>query len=295
MRQIRGMVGLIAVGLLLTGCAARTESAREPAGPTAGSALAPADPLALIGLWTITEADEEKGAILRLAERLTLFRACGYIAGTWRASADGLFVGHTASGGPGRRPGVTPTGPCASGPGDVTTPGWLRRVSGFRQDGDAQLLLDEQGETVARLVPGARLTPGPNLDAMGTAPPVVDDDARRVMAPASPVPTNLRPAVRSDLPGRWVAAEDLWNDAAFVEFAPNNEWHGSDGCNAQGGRWVFGSAGALLATDGPSTMIGCDGMLVGLWLRHTYRAGFDGDVLVLLDQTGKEVGRLLRG
>jgi hypothetical protein len=284
MRQTRWTVGSVVVGLLLAGCAAPTGPAGAPAGPNPSSAPAAADPLALIGLWTVTEADEEEGAILRLAERLTLFRTCGYAEGTWRATTDGLFLGDTFG------------GSCGSGPKAHLNPDWLRRAAGFRADGDARLLLDEEGETVARLLPGARLTPSPNLAPQEAAPPVVDDAARRIMAPASPVPANLRPAVRSDLPGRWVPVGNQWNAKAFVEFAHDGEMHGSDGCNGNGGlRWLSGRAGAVVATTGLTTLMACNNAPIQSWLAHVYRAGFDGDVLVLLDQAGKELGRLRRG
>jgi hypothetical protein len=283
MRQIGRMIGLVAVGLLAA-CAAPTGSAEEPVGPSSGSTSSPSDPLALIGAWTITEADEEQGAVLRLVTGdLTLFRACGYAMGHWRATPDGLFIGHMFGG--------------SCGSDAIATPAWLRRANGFRQDGDARLLLDEQGQTVARLLPGARPTPGSSLAPYEAAPPVADEAARRILAPAAPVPANLRSAVRSDLLGRWIPADGRrrnGNQEPFVAFAADGEWRGSDGCNGGAGRWGSGRAGALLATAGLSTLIACNGVPVPSWLAQTYRAGFDGDVLVLLGQTGEELGRLRR-
>jgi hypothetical protein len=282
------MVTSAVVGPLLAGCAAPTGSAGEPAGPRPNSAApATADPLALIGSWTVTEAAEEPGAILRLGTgELSLFRACGYVMGNWRATTDGLFVGHTFG------------GDCGSDAGPLATPVWLRRAFGFRQDGDTQLLLDKQGETVARLLSGAQPTPGPNLAPQEAAPPVVDEAARRLLAPASPSPANLRPSVGSDLLGRWVPADRRGRTAKerpFAEFGSDGEWRGSDGCNGGFGRWMSGPAGSLLITSGPSTLMLCDGVPVPSWLAQTYRAGFDGDVLVLVNQTGRELGRLQRG
>jgi hypothetical protein len=282
MRQIGRMIGLVAVGLLLAACAAPMGSTDEPSVPTPTFVPSPADPLALIGSWTITEAGEQQGAILRLAAGdLTLFRACG-LMGHWRATTDGLFVAHIFG--------------ADCGSDAIDTPAWLRRASGFRQDGKTQLLLDDKGQTVARLLPGARPSPGPHLASEMATPPVADDEARRILAPAASVPANLRPAVRSDLIGRWVPADGgRWNaEQPFAEFATDGEWRGSDGCNGGSGRWTSGRAGALLATAGISTLIGCHGVPVPSWLGQTHRAGFDGDVLVLLDQTGKELGRLRR-
>lgn len=246
MRQIRWTVGPVFVGLLVVACAAPTDPTGERAGPTTGFAPATADPLTLIGSWTITEAEEEEGAILRLATGdLTLFRRCGQVMGHWRATTDALFVAHTFS--------------SDCGPDAIATPAWLRRVASFRQDGDARLLLDQQGETVARLRPVAQPTSGTRVNLNETAPPVVDEEARRTLAPASPVPGNLRPAVRSTLLGRWVPSDGQSNGIhePFVEFAPDGEWHGSDGCNRSSGRWGTGPAGTLLATIGASTLIAC--------------------------------------
>jgi hypothetical protein len=57
---------------------------------------------------------------------------------------------------------------------------------------------------------------------------------------------------------------------------------------------VIGAGGSLLAVAGPSTLIGCANVPIALWLSGGRRAGFDGRTLVLLDATGKELGRLTR-
>ncbi|EXG82156.1 hypothetical protein [Cryptosporangium arvum] len=81
--------------------------------------------------------------------------------------------------------------------------------------------------------------------------------------------------------------------AAFVEFADDGTRTGSDGCNGQGDRWTV-TPTSPLATDGPSALIGCDGAPVGGWLAVTAMAGLSSGVLVLLDPTGAEEGRLRR-
>ena len=64
---------------------------------------------------------------------------------------------------------------------------------------------------------------------------------------------------------------------------------------AGAGRWVSGPLGMLLATRGPMTLMGCEGMAgVPGWLASTARAGFDGETLVLFDVDGRELGRLIR-
>ncbi|MEH0933791.1 hypothetical protein [Micromonospora psammae] len=254
-----------------------------------------ADPVALIGAWKVAEVDEGAGDILRLApdthDGLLLFSRCGVLMGMWQANVNGLFVagtsGYSAShDGPGCRPGAG------------ATPAWLRRASAFRVEGGSPVLLDDRGGPVARLLPGAKPTPGPNLLPSLAEPPVVTDEVRRAFAPAAALPAGLTPARRDTLLGRWVPmgvpTSSPRPERPHVELRDDGEWRGSDGCNGEGGRWVAGPAGDLLATSGPSTLIGCDNISVGFWLSNASRAGLDGDVLVLLDAQGGETGRLQR-
>ena len=80
----------------------------------------------------------------------------------------------------------------------------------------------------------------------------------------------------------------------FAEFAADRTWAGSDGCNRSSGAWGVDDAGRLLATGGITTAMGCDGAQVPGWVTWAGRAGFDGEVLVLLDRDGGELGRLVR-
>jgi hypothetical protein len=147
--------------------------------------------------------------------------------GSWRATPDGLFVDHVSGG----------SGACYHGPGSV--PGWLRLAAGHRADGPDRLLVDREGDTVARLVPGGR----PKVDA-DTAPsegepPVLTDELRRMLSPAAPLPGGLQPAAAADLVGRWVPSDPAGTRAPqppFVQLAADGGWTGSDGCNGQGGR-----------------------------------------------------------
>jgi hypothetical protein len=283
------LVAMVAVGALTAGCGGQGGTRPGvPDSPQLGStgSPGPADPVALIGNWRLAEVAEEPDGILRLApDRVQLFGRCGMLVGSWRADAGGLFVVGMfgASGAEGR------TG-CAKA--DRLTPDWLRLVRSYRVEGDTRVLLDGEGALVARLLPGAKPTAGPDLAASEVEPPRATDEVRRWSAPAAALPVTLTPAEADRLVGRWVPASGP--ERAYVEFGADGEWRGSDGCNRQAGRWIAGPGGALLATTGFSTLIGCDSAPVGAWLSSSWRAGLDGETLVLLDFRGGEAGRLRR-
>ncbi|OKI63994.1 hypothetical protein A6A27_26070 [Micromonospora sp. CB01531] len=242
--------------------------------------------MALLGNWTLAGVAEEPHGILRLApDRMQLFGRCGILVGSWRADTGGLFVAGMfgSSGAEGGRG-------CDDAPGQ--NPQWLQRVASYRLEGDTPMLLDADGALVARLLPGATPTPGPYLAASEVAPPEITDEVRRQFAPAAALPATLAPVAGDRLVGKWVPVSGP--RTAYVEFKADGEWRGSDGCNGQAGRWVVGSGGAFLATTGPSTQIGCDGVPVGAWLTSSWRAGLAGETLVLLDARSKETGRLRR-
>ncbi|MET8911543.1 hypothetical protein [Micromonospora sp. NPDC004551] len=297
----------VTVGALLAGCAGT--AGPEPIAPTGPPATGAhptggptTDPVALIGNWTVT-ADGGDGGVLRLAPSdqgdLMWFDRCGVSMGTWRADAGGLFVADLSGRSRSDRPG------CPSDPRQG--PDWLPRAAAFRTAGDTPILLDDRGRQVARLAPGGRPTPGPNLLPALAEPPVVTPEVRRALAPADPLPAGLTPADRAALLGRWVPVVARRSGPAvpggdrrggptpaYVELRDGGAWRGSDGCNGQGGRWTAGAAGALLATAGPSTLIGCENVPVAGWLSTAARAGLDGDVLVLVDARGTETERLRR-
>ncbi|MBB6378962.1 heat shock protein HslJ [Pseudonocardia eucalypti] len=114
---------------------------------------------------------------------------------------------------------------------------------------------------------------------------------------AADAESGMEPAGANQLIGRWVPADGAGAHdpkPAFVEFAPDGRWTGSDGCNAQRGRWRAGPDGTLWATAGPSTKIGCSNVPVAAWLVDASRAALDGGTLVLLAADGREHARLTR-
>jgi hypothetical protein len=137
--------------------------------------------------------------------------------------------------------------------------------------------------------------PGPDIAPSEAEPPKVTDDLRKQLGPAAGLPRGLEPAEKARLVGRWVPVDSPTGrvpEVPHVRLSSEGDWSGSDGCNSQGGRWTAGAGWSLLAVAGPQTLIGCQGADVGGWLSGASRAGFDGAVLVLLDSSGNELGRL---
>jgi hypothetical protein len=94
--------------------------------------------------------------------------------------------------------------------------------------------------------------------------------------------------------GRWAPTDAPTGYASHATFGGDAQWSGSDGCNGLRGHWRSGSDGALLAVGSGSNDIGCENIPVDQRLVRAARAGFDGDVLVLVDRQGAEVGRFDR-
>ncbi len=286
---LRWMAGVAAL-LALAGCGAGTAGAPapEPEQTSSASGPAPGDPVALVGLWEVTGAKgEEAGAILRLADSsLSIWRDCGVLSGGWRADPAGLFLGSVGSW----------SGSCDLAPDPQ--PAWLTRVGGFRVAGDELLLLDADGATVARLVPGRRPAHRDDIADSESAPPVVTDELRAALRTVAPLPAGLRPATAAELARRWMPAvtdRRARPEQPFAQLRADGSWTGSDGCNGTGGRWIAGAGGALLAVGGFQTAIGCANVPIGTWLTETARAGIADGQLVLLDRSGKETGRLRAG
>lgn len=171
------LVGLLLV--LLSGCSAPSHSADgEQSLAVDGDS---ADPIALVGLWTVEGAGEEDGAVLRLdVGLLDLFRGCGAISGSWSADHDGLFVAGTDGW----------SGEC----GDDPRPSWLSEAALHRPDGDGHLLLDDTGDVVARLGPSDVSGLPPNVAQSSAHPPVVTDDVREAFRPSAPLPDGVEAA-----------------------------------------------------------------------------------------------------
>ncbi len=292
------MVATLGVVAVLAGCGSApvvngspgaSGPSRSP-GPPEASASATSDPVALVGSWIVSDAQgAAPGTVLRLGDDLSLWGRCGYLAGSWRANDHGLFAGTVFGGDPS----------CVTG-NTIPSPVWLESAAGFAADGAGLSLLDAHGTVVARLHPGGHPTPGSNLLPSLADPPVVTDQLRAALAPAAPLPSGLRRAMRTELVGSWVSALPRPSSGLSHHTTPgvrlkaDGTYSGTDGCNGSTGRWNASNDGSVIATSGMSTLIGCDNVNVDQWLASAAWAAFDGAVLVLVDAQGAETGRLRR-
>jgi hypothetical protein len=109
----------------------------------------------------------------------------------------------------------------------------------------------------------------------------------------APLPGNLTPV--GDVTGRWIPVDDVADHPAYVEFAADGTWTGSDGCTPTGGSWLAGPAGAFLATARTlMTFVACPGVGVAPQVGAARRIGTDGPTMILMDADGTPVGHFRR-
>ena len=152
-------------------------------------------------------------------------------------------------------------------------PEWLGAwPAGFAVNGPDRVLLDRAGTPVARLAPAPV---GTVTGAADPARPPSDLGAPRGRLRSLPLPPNLTPV--GDLTGRWVPTDDVGDHPAYVEFAADGTWTGSDGCTGTGGSWLAGPDGAFLATARTvMTFVACPGVGVAPQVGAARRIGTDG-------------------
>jgi hypothetical protein len=283
---------LAALGLLLSGCAGSPEPPQSvpPGGEQTGAASA----VGLLEVWRVSGAEGEgEDTWLKFgANEFVLWQECAVMFGSFRASGSLLIAQPDAAQG---------LPDCARPEGPPSVP-WLQSVTGFAQTDGGYALLDAGGATVATLTSDGQPPETPGVDPAIREAPEVTPEVEALFAAPAPLPAGVSPT--EELVGRWlpVIPDRGEGDPAeqpttepFVDFAEDGTWTGSDGCNGHGGRWAATADGNLIATAGPSTLIFCEGAPVGTWLSATALAGMAGEELVLLDNTGTELGRLVRG
>jgi hypothetical protein len=284
-------VVLCVVAVLAVAACGSTPPGPAPSASAGTSGSRATGPTALVGSWHVTDAaGAEPGTVLSMGVELTLWQRCGYLMGSWRAGGDSLFAANLVGG----------DGACFTKAGDPT-PEWLRRAWGYAVDGGDVTLLAGDGTVVARLRPGASPTPGPHILGSLAVPPVLTAELAAALAPAAPLPAGLAPATRAQLVGSWVPAQPRPSSSGLrhdttpgVTLAADGSYHATDGCNGTDGRWAADDHGALVATGGATTAIGCDNVPVEQWLATATSAGFAGTVLVLVGRDGTVTGRLTR-
>lgn len=287
--RVRSPLTLVLLaGALLTGC---SPGAPAPATPQQ-------EPTTLVGLWSVSARGERQDTLLGIQGagkfgRLDLWHACGRSSGFWQADPTGLFLGGINAGN-GPYPGAPRTAPC---PDSMIEPPWLVRATAYRTDEVDRLLLDVDGEVVARLTPASK-DESPAAWSVEAPPPLTDIERDNVHRAAPPLPDGYRPATHESMLGRWMPvrpAADFEIDP-HADVTADGSWRGHDGCHRVGGRWNAGPDGTVLAYVGDGTLLPCrhGDKAVGLIPHDTRRAGFDGTDLVLFDGEGREVSRLRR-
>ncbi len=280
----------LAVLLLLTGCAGQPGGGPSGPNPDAPPMIGtPADgeseAIGLVNLWRVSgAAGETDSTWLRLdAGEFQLWRDCGMITGSWRAS-DTLFIAAPFGG----------MGDCVTN--TMPTVFWLESATGFTVSPEGYDLVDATGTTVASLSIDGGPEPIPTAAEFYAQPPELTVQVRDYFHAAATLPSGLSPATDAALDGKWVPVAHAVSTDPHVVFASDGTWTGSDGCNGGQGRWAVGRDGEFLATSGPSTLIACEGAPVPAWVGQAATAGIDADGRLLLFETaGNEVGRLARG
>jgi heat shock protein HslJ len=284
-------VMLVCSCALLAACGA-TAAPGSSSTPTATaspltSRAATEDPTTLVGSWLVVDAaGAEPGTVLLIGEGLSLWQRCGYLMGSWRVGGVSLFAASLEGG----------DGSCFTSAKDLT-PAWLADAADYAVGTTGVTLLARDGSVVARLRPGGRPTPGPNLAPSLADPPTLTPALKAWLAPAAPLPAALTAATRAQLVGSWVATgprpstSGMQHTPAGATLRDDGTYSATDGCNGTTGRWEADADG-LVVTSGSSTLIGCDNVDVARWLGTATTAGFDGATLVLVDKDGHELGRL---
>ena len=219
--------------------------------------LRDADPLALVGWWRGAATGE---TVVIDPSRFEVRTGTPTAEGSWVGDSAGRFL--------------------ARGYGE--SPAWVAAAE--------RVLVDRAGAPVARLVPAPA---GAVTGAADPARPPSDLELR-ARRPVAPLPSGLAPV--GDLTGRWVPTDDVGHRPAFVAFAADGTWTGSDGCTGTGGTWLTGPDGAFLATARTvMTFVACPGVGVAPQVGAARRIGTDGATAVFLDADGASVGRFRRG
>jgi len=118
-----------------------------------------------------------------------------------------------------------------------------------------------------------------------------DDDAGgETSAGVTTSPTTASPQAASagDPVGTW--GEPSTTGKPSLTLAEDGTATGNDGCNQLSGTWKPGEDGSVTFSPFAATQMFCEG--VDTWLSMAASATVDGDQLVVLDASGKQIGTL---
>lgn len=283
------VAGLSLALAVLAGCGGddsvdQTPNAEGSTAPTTGTgAVLPSQ---LVGQWDVEGEGVEKGAVITFsADEASLLSRCGVLDGSWKSLPGGVFLADLYSG----------PEDCIPDDDASFTPAWLGTASSFSVRGEQRQLHGNDGQVTAILRPAAGRPKLPSTETEEYVdPPVLTDEERAELDRLPPdFPPGIRPAEASELLGTWVLPGETggkgnWPHATFGD----DGWIvGSDGCNGTGARYAL-AEGALLQSDGVSTLIGCENIDI---TAGAVLVGFDGETLVLIGKDGQEIRRAVRG
>ncbi|TBN56173.1 META domain-containing protein [Glaciihabitans arcticus] len=257
---MKRLVSLAALLLFVTGCAATA-----PASPGGVSS----DPSKLVGVWRVSDAaGAGADTWLRLADDVMVWSDCGVSSGSWTARGSALLVDIYSQS----------DDSCLLGRVFDPTP-WLSQATGYRETNTGMALLDSGGSVVANLtIDGAPPTSEQYLDEYTEQPTETVEFEK---------PAHLPEGVTApkDIVGRWIDPAHP-ADGTFIEFAGDGTYEGSDGCNGVSGRYSYAPDGSLLATQGLTTLMGCEGSAIADLASTSPLVGVAGEGLAFYSAAG---------
>lgn len=262
----------------LAGCAPLSFVGGKSSNTESEASSPPTDPSALVGLWRVSGvATEGVDTFLRLGPELVVWSKCGVTFGSWVARGSAFLADASEF----------DSADCVTGDLGETIP-WLAQASSFSETADGIALLKADGSVVATLtidgLPPKSSSYNDRYRDQPTSAMYVDDELELPQGVSAP----------GDITGRWVDPNSP-NDEAFIEFASDGFWSGSDGCNGVSGRWAIGQDGAFLMTSGPTTLVGCTRSDASSQVLSSALVGATDQGLTFYDSQGRPVQHLVAG
>ncbi len=290
--SLAALVVIVALGVV-----AFAQARDDTAEPT-GQAFVPAnlsDPADLVGAWWPQGRASLEGWLVTISptSEFAVFSDSCAVDGMWRGSTSGLVTFYPYAAG-GECDGVL-----------NASNEWFAGVSWLTVYDDRLELLDTTGEVLLTLTAAPDRSTWPESTHESSYLLRALDDPYPYPDPVTELPSGVEvPVVPELVDIRWKPLDmpatqpdrivDESADKAFVQFATEGYWEGSDGCNGQWGTWALHpDTGEWLATSGVSTLMGCSNVSVAELVTGSRAVGLDGDELVFYATDGTEVGRFV--